>query len=673
MPVFTLRTYSQSNWRNYIEQLAEESEMDQESIENMYQDLLYLENNPMDLNSLSLTDLENFPLISSEQANSIFEFLNLNRPIVTIYEIRNVPKLDYNTVSMILPFFKADSSKEYTYSNEKADSLSKGISELMIRTDKTLTHRAGYSQFSDSILAKYPNRKYRGEDFYNSLKFSYRSKDKIQLGLTAEKDAGEPFLESNNTKGYDYYGFYVQANNISKIKTLIVGDYRLSFGQGLILNNDYLINKAWSVNNLAKRTQQPKRHFSLSESGFFRGVAVQIALGNVTISPFYSISKIDANISNDGSITSLKTDGLHRTLLEISKKRNTREQVIGTNINYKKEKFQIGISGLYHNYNREFDPSPRKYNAYYFRGDNNYNFSTDYSYQLPGFIIAGETAIDKNGTIATINLAQYRPSSSSSFSILHRYYPISYNALHAKSFSEGSRIQNEHGLFLSATFSPIKRTTITTYMDLVKFPWLKFAVDKPSKALDCYILMTYNISRDSFFEARFKYKLKEKNSDITNNSERLVIPYDTKKLRLRYSNTLPSGWGFRTTVDIANYAEKNLPNEYGYMISQNINYKNDKPFSGDLFLSWFDAKSYSTRLYSYERNLLNTFYMPSFYGKGIRLALSSKLNISKSLSFSAKLGYSRFFNRDTIGSGTELIDGNSRTDIFTYLRWRFGA
>jgi hypothetical protein len=107
------------------------------------------------------------------------------------------------------------------------------------------------------------------------------------------------------------------------------------------------------------------------------------------------------------------------------------------------------------------------------------------------------------------------------------------------------------------------------------------------------------------------------------------------------------------------------------MISQNIGYRGKGALTGDAYLAWFNAGTYDARLYSYERNLLSTFYMPSFYGKGYRLALSAKYAITGNLSFSVKAGHTRYANRSAIGTGTEQIDGNSRTDFFTYLRWVF--
>ncbi|MEA4915910.1 ComEA family DNA-binding protein [Proteiniphilum sp.] len=658
------------DWRMFVEQLAEE-EMNEAAIENMYEELLQLENNPMNLNTVTREQLENFPLLSMEEADAIFRFLEKNRPVYTLFELRNVPQLDIKTIEMIMPFFQPEETEKRQIRVQTTDILKYGRHETQFRFDKTLTRRAGYGHFSDSILRRYPNRKYLGEDFYTSLRYSFRYRNKVQMGITAEKDAGEPFFRPDSLRGYDHYGVHLIINDIGKIKTIALGDYRLSFGQGLVLNNDFMISKSWSTGNIARRTLQPKRHFSTAENGFFRGAAAVVEIGDFSITAFYSNKRIDTNLSNEGDITSFKVDGLHRTPLEMEKRKNTREQVTGANINFRKDRLQLGVSGLYHQYNRMYNPTPRDYNLYYLRDSSNINVSIDYSYQLPGLIFAGETAIAKNGAVATLNTLQYRFSANLSFSLLHRYYPISYNALYAQAFSEGSSVQNEQGLYIGTEFRPLPKFLATIYADFTRFPWLKYGIDTPSKAVDLYFLGTYTLSRQSFLDARYKYKQKEKNMAWPDDKSQSVLPYATHKFRIRYAHDLRSGWNFRTTVDMAYYKEKYFPAENGWMLSQNIGYRGKGALTGDAYLAWFNADTYDARLYSYERNLLSTFYMPSFYGKGYRLAFSTKYAITKDLSFSVKLGHTRYFNRDTIGSGTELIDGNNRTDFFSYLRWVF--
>ena len=667
----------ETDWRVFVEQMAEEEEPRSGAIENIYQELLYLENNPMNLNSVSRDQLERFPLLSLDEINSVMDFLEKNRPLYTVYELRNVPRLDYRTVALILPFFQVGETVRVQEDASTLNILKTGRHEVQVRFDKTVTPRAGYGEFTDSILERYPNRMYRGEDFYNSIRYSFRYRDKVQMGFTAEKDAGEPFLKAGHPKGYDHYGIHLIVRDMGKLKTVVLGDYRLSFGQGLVLNNDFVGSKAWSTGNVSRRTGQPKRHFSTAESGFFRGGTAVTEMGNFSLTAFYSNQRIDANLNDHGEITSFKVDGLHRTPLEIEKRKNTREQVTGVNINYREGRFQVGLSTVYHWYDRIHNPTLREYNRYYLRDSVNINTGIDYSYQLPGFIFAGETAIAKNGAVATLNMLQYRSSRSLNLSVLHRYYPVSYNALHAQAFSEGSRVQNEHGLYIGAEFQPFQRVSVSSYIDFIRFPWLKYGIDAPSDAVDIYLLGTYTFSRGKFVEMRYKHKLKEKNQDGSDPEERSVLPYATSKLRLRYSHEQSSGWSFRTTADMARYSEERPPSaehhktEFGYMLSQSVSYRGKEPLTGDAYLAWFDADTYNARLYSYERNLLSTFHMPSFYGKGLRLALSSKYQITRGIAFSVKAGYTRYFNRDTIGSGTEQIDGNSRLDLFTYLVWKF--
>ncbi|MDR1517032.1 MAG: helix-hairpin-helix domain-containing protein [Dysgonamonadaceae bacterium] len=658
-----------SDWRTYLEQLAED-EIDETTLENMYEELLSLESNPLNLNTVTRDQLERFPLLSPEDAAKISDFLQKNRPVYSVYELRNVPRLDYSIIERIISFFYAGESEKPKAPGLK-EILEKGRNDLQFRFDKTLTKRAGYGEFTDSVLSKYPNRKYRGEDFYTSLRYAFAYRDKIQFGLTAEKDAGEAFFRKNYAKGYDHYGFHFILRDAGKLKTLAVGDYRLSFGQGLILNNDFLSPKSWGTENVIRRTQAPKRHFSTAENGFFRGASGVVSLNDFALTLFYSNRNVDANLSDKGEITSFKTDGYHRTPLEMEKKHNTREQVTGANVNYRKNRLQIGVSGVYYGYNRTYSPTLHNYNRYWLRDSANANASVDYSYRFSKLIVAGETAVAKNGAVATLNALHYAPSQSLSFSALYRNYPISYNALYAKAFSEGSDAQNENGFYLGSNFRPFRKVAVTTYIDWVRFPWLKYGIDTPSQAIDYYLLTSYAFSSSSSLEARYKFKRKEKNTAYPDEKSSSVLPYDTHKMRLRYSIALASGWSFRSSADATFYKEKHFPKEWGYMLSQNVSYRGDKKWNGDFFAGYFNADSYDVRLYSYERNLLNTFYMPSFYGEGIRLALSAKWQISPALSFAVKGGYTRYFNRESIGSGTELIDGNSRMDVYSYLRWRF--
>ena len=95
--------YAQNeSWREYVIQLAEEEEGNAIAVENMYEEFLNLESNPLNLNTVTKEELEALPLLSIEEINLIINFLKMNRPVMTVYELRNVRNLSYRTIQLIM-------------------------------------------------------------------------------------------------------------------------------------------------------------------------------------------------------------------------------------------------------------------------------------------------------------------------------------------------------------------------------------------------------------------------------------------------------------------------------------------------------------------------------------------------------------------------------------------
>lgn len=151
-----------------------------------------------------------------------------------------------------------------------------------------------------------------------------------------------------------------------------------------------------------------------------------------------------------------------------SKKWNARERVSGANVNFRKNRLQVGAGAVYYGYSKMHNPALRGYNAYSMRGTQYGNAGVDYSYRFSRMVFAGETAIDKNRPLQHSMRFIITLHHRFSISALYRHYPISYNALYANAFSAGG-IRNENGLFLGASFSPLRRLSVSTYIDLVRF------------------------------------------------------------------------------------------------------------------------------------------------------------------------------------------------------------
>lgn len=134
--------------------------------------------------------------------------------------------------------------------------MKRGSNTLQIRYDKCFQQKKGYCSYPDSVLQQYPNRKYLGEPFYHSLRYSYAFDERIQFGLVAEKDAGEPFWNEYH-KGYDYYSMHLFLKDMNKwLKSLAIGDYKISFGQGLVISNDFSPSRNALVSQTGKKDER---------------------------------------------------------------------------------------------------------------------------------------------------------------------------------------------------------------------------------------------------------------------------------------------------------------------------------------------------------------------------------------------------------------------------------
>lgn len=662
--------HAQANdWRDYLQQLTEEG-TSSDQIETLFEELTDMEANPLNLNDVRMDDLRRIPFLSEDQRQSMCDFLEKNRPVYSVYELRNVPLLDASTVQMMLPLFI---SGEYSPKNEPStigNILRNGRNELQIRFDKVFPQRAGYKDVDASILEHYPNRVYKGEDFYNSVKYAYTAGKRFQAGIVAEKDAGEPMFNGEH-KGYDHYGAYVAVKDVGNLKSLVLGDFRLSFGQGLVLNNNFSLGKTSATTTITKRTALPTRHSSTAESDFFRGIAAAYALDDFTLTAFYSCHKIDGNLSGDTLITSFKTDGYHRTQLERSKAGNVLEQVAGANLQFQRDRFLLGASMLYYQYDKPYQPNFQEYNRFYFRGKSNLNSSIDYSYRFSRFSFSGECAMSQNGSMATLNAVNFYPKQGVSLSLLQRQYSRSYQAGYANAFSDGSSVQNESGWYLGSQFSPFAKLRIAMYADVASFPWLKYTLNAPSHSFDYFVQGLYRYNSSFHLDLRYRFHERETNAKYPDDKTTSVIPYRQHKVLLQAFKALSETLTLRTILDWNSYRVEHFSMEQGWMISQLVSWESHRKWQSDLSAGYFDADSYSVRVYSREQNIVNSFYMPSFYGKGMRLAVSGKCDILRNLSLAIKAGLIKYFDRSTIGSDLEEIDASHRIDVMTYLRWRF--
>lgn len=651
------------------QQLMEDAESELD-LTTFYEDMLSLAENPININKTNREELEKLHFLSDSQIDNILHYLYRNKSLQTIYELQLIDGLDLTDIRNMLPFITIGEAIPQKQNLKLKDVFKYGKNTVLFRLDRGLETKEGYQFYpeEDSIANKKNAKKYVGDPFYTSLRYRFNYRNKVAFGFSAEKDAGEQFWGKYN-KGYDFYSFHYEMRDFGFLKRLVVGDYRANFGQGLVMRTDFSMGKSSYVLQVNPRSTGLKKFTSTAETGFFRGVGTTLQFKNLDLTAFYSNRKVDGDTVN-GQFSTIIVDGLHRTIKDLNGKHNVRQQVIGGNINYTHNWFEVGATLVHTTLDHNLVPRPALYNKYYFSGNSQTVGSVNYRIKADKLNFFGETAIsDTKGAVATINGMNYSPVSRLSLVVLQRYFSKEYDTFYANTFSETSRVNNESGIYIGAEIRPVKYWKISAYADSYRFPWIKYGIYSPSVGNDYLLQVDYAPKTDLNMYWRFKYEGKEGNFSASKNTVPVVLtkPKWSARYLLNYSF---GRFRFRNQLDLTGYNDGVNSTTFGYSGLQDVSYSFERiPLRMDLRLHFFDAKAYNNRLYTYERDVLYAFSVPMYYGLGSRYYINLKYDVTDRISLYLKLAQTVYADqRETISNNNEAIKGDRKTDFRFLMR-----
>jgi hypothetical protein len=653
-----------------IETILEDTETEEQDNQ-IVQELYYYAEHPMNINEATEDELQRLYLLNPFQINNLKDYINSRGNILSKYEMQLIYGFDRDVIRKIAPFITFGSASEsHDRDFSFSDYLNYSNNQLLLRSERVLEQAKGYKDLTDDGSK---NPKYLGSPYKYYLQYKNRYSDFVRWGITMEKDQGEEFFSGSNRYGFDYYSGYLSIRNTRFFDALVLGDYHVRFGQGLSVWSGFSFGKTPYVLDIMKTRTGFDEYSSTNENQFFRGAAVSKSIKRFKISAFYSNKAIDANIVEgvDGRrFTSFQNTGYHRTQNAVENKDKIREQVMGGDVTYNMDRFKVGFSGVYYNYNGKRITDSTGQDLYDFRGSSAKNLGLHFQFQWQDFYFFGEESAAPGHGYAFLNGVRGDIAKGISLSLLHRYFQPEYIALYSGGFSENSSNQNEEGWYLGVKTELIPDLAASMYIDVFRFPWLRFITDAPSTGYEYLADIDYSLGDKGRLSARFKRGLKGEN--FTNNDPFVSRIYDENKssYRLHFNYKISERVLLRNRVAMSRYKQKDI-DEHGWMLYQDLQYSFDGfPLELDFRYAIFNTDSYKTRIYAYEHDLLYAFSIPAYYSKGFRTYLTAHYNKKN---FDVWFKISRFFfaDKQEIGSGNQLIQGNQKTNVKLQMMFKW--
>lgn len=669
-----LFAHGQEVTNNHVEQaledLAEAEELETED-DSYLQQLAQLRRNPLNLNTATLSELQVFRVLNELLLLQLIRYRELLGPFQSIYELQAVPGWDVETIQRILPYVKVGPSQ--SLGEVVGSRLRDGQHALLLRIAQVLEPSRG---FTPDTAGKAP---YPGSPHRLFFRYKYVYKNTLQYGFLGEKDAGEQFFRGAQKNGFDFYSFHLFARNLGKIKRLAIGDYTVNMGQGLLVYQSLAFRKSVDVLNVKRQTEIFRPYNSPGEYAFHRGAAITLGHKNWHLSAFVNTRRISATaqIASDTSefedfVSGILTDGLHRTELEASRKRNTKELGIGGSLQYRTPQGQIGVNAVHYQLERPLVRQPLPYNLYQFTGKSLTGISGEYGYTYKNIHLFGEMAFNPGGGKAMLHGLIAGVDRNVDVSLLYRRIDKDYHTLYGNAFTEGTTPINESGLFMGINMRPWRNIRIDAYADVYKFPWLRYRVDRPSDGRDFLMQLTWKPNKQIEVYTRFRSETKALNySNVTGNT-RFTADIPRQNWRTQISYKVSQSVTLRARAEAMWWDANGSESEQGFMLYGDFFYKPwQKPYGCNARVQWFETDGYNSRLYAYESDVLYSFSIPPIFGKGFRWYTNLTYDLGRRISVWFRLARSLYPDQTTVGSGLDQIDANHRTDYRFQVRYIF--
>lgn len=649
----------------------------EDGYEEMVATLLQLQASPIDLNRAGFDTLKMLFFLSDSQIDNILHFRKKYVALAALEELLLVDGFSESDLANIRPFVYVGDTPTLMKQPSK-NAHAKLSHEIIARGRISWPRQEGYKMYKQSDFKtqeqyeKKRNNRFKGIPLGTLVKYKTNLGKIAQAGVTLENDPGEPYFTRHQKYGFDFVSFHLFATPGKRLSTIALGDFRMQWGQGLLMWSGFSAGKSGQALGCEKSARGIAPYTSTDENNYLRGIAVGASpIRNVTTELFLSYKKTDGSILETDSLTdddmmtaSLYQSGYHRNNNECEKKHTLKELTTGFSAHWNTPVIRWGVNAVYYDFSPPIDPGTKPYQQYNDNGENRFLTSIDYKTGWGNLYLFGETAYAANRGWATVNGLRFSGSGKVALCVLYRRYGKRYISHYASAFGEYSNTSNEEGVYIGADISPLRNLKISLYHDRFRFLAPRYNAFIPDHGHETMLTATFSHGR---FGHSLRYKLEKKPEDI----KEVTVGSTLRRredFRYQFDFQVSPRWEFRTRCDASVYRKKDVKDN-GYIISQDIIYTAPKSkFKGYLRCAYFNTDSYNAKVYSYENTVLYGYSFPAYYDRGWRTYVNLNWKPQSKITLYAKLGMTYYPGREFSGSSLTKVEGNKRFDATLQVR-----
>jgi hypothetical protein len=619
-----------------------------------------LRRNPIDLNTADADLLMAVPYITKELAAGIIGHRNKSPGFSSKRELLMIEGFSGSLYDLVSPYFIAKrlstNKKKETETPGHFKSLSADFRSLAVQDLQTKkgfveeVYAGSKSRISGRLRVKYDANAYS-----------------VKAAIATDKDPGE-------TSYTDFISGFVSFEGKGFLRNLTLGNYQLSFGNGLTLSSSYSVPKGLepAMRTAGKSVLRP--YSSTGESVYMSGAVSNLRASYFDLYLFLSRRNLDASIDTiSNEVKSIYTGGYHRSLAEVGRKNTLKEVLYGIRTEYNLLKFGAGATYYAVKYSPGIKNDTVK-KLYGLNGSNLQYAGIDFRYSFKSGGVFGEATMSHNGAIAFYGGMKFASGKTAEAVFSYRNYPYGFYSPYSNAMSERSYSQNESGFFAGLILSPFKRIRISSYIDQYSFPYRTYFNPLPARGRDIAVNCEVSLNSGFILNLRYKNEMKEEQVKFYDTEQRVI-----SEIGSRNQTSIRAGFIFgKKDFQIKSRFEYNIVRYNGLLpaVKGNLFYADVKTAAfGFLDLSarviFFHTDNYDSRVYEFENDVGGLMTNPGLYGKGMRYYLLISSNISSAVKIETKYSETGYSGVKKIGSSNDEVSGDTLNRIALSILAKF--
>jgi hypothetical protein len=504
---------------------------------------------------------------------------------------------------------------------------------------------------------------YRGDPAKIYLRLDLVVDEHLKLGALSEKDPGEREVA-------DYRSLHVQVEHIGPLRRVIVGNFAVEFGQGLVLWTGGGSSGVARLSSSMKRVGRGIRPYTSTDENLgLCGVALATTLAFLDLSIFFSRALLDADVEG-GQARSLSRSGLHRTEGEMHKMDTLSETLMGGHLSALLSQDKVlGLTWYQTRFRPRLSIPDLRRRRYAFRGERAQVFGSHWDMVFWSLNLFGEAAVNEHGGQGAILVFALDGGSLNS-SLVWRHYSPNFDNPHSSALAakEG---QNESGMLLALTWRPLSGTQWELLVDQHRRPWRGYFLEMPSTGETRTIQLAQRLGSRTLLTLRHRERWEEvAGSSDGGMSKNLLRHVCSQRAQLDWRASGGIEVRGRLETNRVSVEARNVT-ERGALLLAQMKISPSEALSVRGLVVFFNTPSYDSRMYLCEVGPPGVARNAALFGRGSRVLLWTRCRVVRGLTVSVKFCRIHYDDRRSLGDGPEEIEGSVKREVLVQLDWRW--